>query len=53
MNEANKRGLALLLLGVIVALGATMGIVYFWYIGIVLGIIGVILMFSKTTEDKK
>lgn len=50
MNDAHKKGLALLIMGVIVALGATMDIVYFWYIGLVLGIIGTILMFSETKE---
>ena len=53
MNSANKKGLALLIMGIIVSLGATMNIVYFWYVGLVLGIIGTILMFSDTKGDKK
>lgn len=53
MNDAHKKGLALLIMGVIVALGATMDVVYFWYIGLALGIIGTMLMFSDTKGDKK
>ena len=53
MNESNKRGLALLILGVIVALGGVMELVIAWYIGIALGVIGTMLMFSDTDGDKK
>ena len=48
MNDTQRKGLALLIMGVIAALGGTMGIVYFWYIGLALGVIGTMLMFSET-----
>ena len=45
MNGTNRKGLALLILGVIFSFGATMNSAYSWYIGIILGIIGTFIMF--------
>lgn len=47
MNKKNLRGLALMILGVILALGSSFELVYFWYAGIAVGLIGLILMFSN------
>ena len=45
INETNRKGLALLILGVIFSFGTTMNNVYSWYMGIILGIIGTFMMF--------
>ena len=52
MSSANRTGLALLIMGVISAQGAVLGSAVFWYIGLALGFIGMILMFRDTKEDR-
>ena len=51
MNETNKKGLALLIMGVIISFGTTLNNAYSWYAGIALGFIGTILMFRNMKGD--
>ena len=53
MSDENKKGLALLILGVILALGGTVGFVYGYFIGVVLGVIGTFMLFNETDGDQK
>ncbi len=45
MNATNKKGLALLLLGIIFSCGAALEAVIPWFIGMALGVIGTVMMF--------
>ena len=53
MNKTNRRGLALLIMGVIAALGGTVGLAFCWLIGLLLGFIGTIMMFDDTDGGKQ
>ena len=52
MNATNRKGFALLLLGLIFGLGVTIQAVVFWYIGMALGIIGTIMVFWDRKSDE-
>lgn len=49
------KGYALLLFGIIVALGAaaTLELVFAWYIGIALGLIGLVMVFDDKSSENQ
>ena len=53
MNATNRKGFALLLLGLIFGLGMAIEAVVLWYIGLALGIIGTIMVFLDKESDEK
>ena len=52
MNATNRKGFALLLLGLIFGLGATMEAVVLWFIGMALGIIGTLMVSWDKKSDE-